>query len=733
MSDLIEQIAKARGIANEYVDASGHQVFIARENKIACLKAMGYNVDDEQELAKKFAAERDAFYKAGCEPVVVTYEDSALEISFCLTDEEAQAGNLSYTVTLEDGSKGKGEFAIDINSKHDCYNVAGVDYAIYKATALGVSTIPLGYHSINVKTAVSRNIKNVRVICCPRACYKPEAIVQGKKVWGPSVQLYTLRSQKNWGIGDFGDLATLIQNLADNGAGFVGVNPIHAAYPSNPESASPYSPSSRRWLNLIYINVENIPEYANCQEAKALVNSPDFQNKLSELRALEYVDYSGVMKLKMQVLQTIFENASEISDKRSRRGKAFKAFCEEGGEALKQMATYDAIMNYFYEKGEQLWGWPVWPKEFQSANSDAVKAWAKEYPDDVEFFEYLQFIADEQLAAADKVAKDNGMTVGIYRDLAVGVSEGSEEIWANGDMYCVKASVGAPPDPLGPLGQNWGLPPMDPSKLVANQYQPIIDLFRANMRHCGSLRIDHAMSLLRLWWVPPATSAKQGAYVYYRVHDLVGILALESVRNKCLIIGEDLGTVPAEMKTILRDAGIHSYKIFFWEKAQDGGFISPKDYVDQAMSALSTHDMPTIVGWWEHKDLELGKSLGLYNEDNARDIGNARRADQQRILDSLHWHGVIDDSISRDANNCPISQALIDGMQVHMCLGNCALFSTQIEDWISMDKPVNVPGTSNEYPNWRRKLSMNLDEIFRDNHVVELLKKMTNARDKVSK
>lgn len=731
MSDLIEQIAKARGIANDYVDASGNKVFISRENKIECLKAMGYSVDNEQELAKQYASQQEAYYKAGCDPVVVTFENSQLEVFFRLTEEEVKTGSLSYTITLEDGSMSQGEFSLDIGSKSESYNVNGIDYAVYEGTTS--LALPLGYHSINIKTAVGRSMKDVSVICCPRACYKPDSIIKGKKVWGPSVQLYTLRSEKNWGIGDFGDLADLIKSLADNGAGFVGVNPIHAAYPSDPESASPYSPSSRRWLNLVYINVENVPEFKNCKEALDLVNSPDFQAKLAALREREYVDYTGVMKLKMEVLQIIFENSREIFDKRSRRGKAFKNFCEEGGEALKQMAVYDAIMSILKEEEREFWGWPVWPSELQKYDNAAVKAWVEQHPDDVEFFEYLQFLADEQLAAADKVAKDRGMAVGIYRDLAVGVSCGSEEIWANGDIYCVKASIGAPPDPLGPLGQNWGLPPMDPTKLIERQYQPIIDLFRANMRHCGSLRIDHAMSLLRLWWVPPAAPAKQGAYIYYRVHDLVGILALESHRNKCLIIGEDLGTVPAEMKSILRDAGIHSYKIFFWEKASDGGFISPKDYVEQAMSALSTHDMPTIVGWWDHKDLELGKQLGLYTDEHVRDIGNARKVDQQRILDSLHWHGVIGDDITRDVSQCPISQELIDGMQIHMCLGNCALFSTQIEDWLSMDKPVNVPGTSNEYPNWRRKLSRNLSDIFSDKHVISLLRKMTEARSKVSK
>jgi 4-alpha-glucanotransferase len=729
MSDLIEQIANACGIANDYIDAAGKPVVISRECKLQCLKALGYNVDDQASLEEQFIKEQESFYKAGCEPVLVSQVDTTLKFTLALSDEEF-AGQISYDVVAEDGAKSSGTLLISPVSKHDTRLVDGVEISKYDVSV--PVALPLGYHDITF-TTVTRKLSTIRLIITPKSCYKPDPIKNGTKVWGPSVQLYTLRSERNWGIGDFNDLTDLIENLASYGAGFVGINPIHAAYPANPNEASPYSPSSRRWLNVIYISVPSVPEYASCDAAKEFVESPEVVEKLNALRDLEYVDYKSVMELKLKALRIIFEN-SKIEDKRTKRGNAFIKFCEEGGQSLVDMATYDALMNSFYQKGENAWGWPVWADEFKNAESEAVKAWAKENESEVKFYKYLQFLADEQLGIADKTAKERGMAVGIYRDLAVGVSSGSEEIWANGRLYCQEASVGAPPDPLGPLGQNWGLPPMNPTKLIEAQYQPIIDLFRANMRHCGSLRIDHAMSLLRLWWVPPMAPASQGVYVYYKVHDLVGILALESHRNKSLIIGEDLGTVPAEMKTILREAGIHSYKIFFWEKSEtDGGFISPKDYVEQAMSALSTHDMATIEGWWSHYDLQLGRELGLYNDDQVREIGEGRYLDQQRILDSMHWHKVISDNVPTDGRNCPMSKELRNGMQIHMCLGNCALFSTQIEDWLGMQKPVNIPGTSSEYPNWRRKLSKNIKEIFADTEVQELLTKMTQARLSVSK
>ena len=326
------------------------------------------------------------------------------------------------------------------------------------------------------------------------------------------------------------------------------------------------------------------------------------------------------------------------------------------------------------------------------------------------------------------------MTIGLYRDLAVGVSEGSAEIWGNKDLYCTNASVGAPPDVLGPLGQNWGLPPMDPRKLYEQAYQPIIDLFAANMASSGSLRIDHVMALLRLWWVVKGDDAKEGGYVYYPVDDLLGILALESHRNESLVIGEDLGTVPEEIRAKLADNGVYSYRVFFFEQAEDGGFFSPSHYPIQSMSTLSTHDMPTLIGYWHCLDLELGKDIGLYPTDEILDVLYADRHQQkQAILNTLHGHGSVSEEVGHDVNMTGMTKALNFGMQVHMAGGSSALLSLQLEDWLEMDKPVNIPGTFNEYPNWRRKLTRNIEDIFDNHDITALAARLTDARLKASK
>jgi 4-alpha-glucanotransferase len=363
-----------------------------------------------------------------------------------------------------------------------------------------------------------------------------------------------------------------------------------------------------------------------------------------------------------------------------------------------------------------------------------VTKFAKKNKKRVNFYLFLQWHASVQFEASSKAADDSGMSVGLYRDLAVGVSEGSAEIWGNKDLYCVDASIGAPPDALGPLGQTWGLPPMDPIKLYEQAYRPIIDLFSSNMHASGALRIDHVMALLRLWWVYKGDHASQGGYVCYPVEDLLGILALESQRNQSLVIGEDLGTVPQELRSKLADNGIHSYRVFFFEQAEDGGFYAPDHYPEQSMSTLTTHDMPTLIGYWHCNDLALGRKVGLYpNADVLSTLYDVRHANKQHILNTLHGHHSISSSISRNVNDVGMTTELNYGMQTHMASGSSALLSLQLEDWLQMDQPINIPGTFNEYPNWKRKLSRNLEDIFEDDSIRTLTKNLTNRRSVASK
>lgn len=729
---LIEQLASWRGIQADYVDAWGNPATVKPENKKKLLAAMGYPTHDDESLVERMSIELMHQWTRMLPPVLVFKRVEYYELTISVLRDQANQ-LFKWTLTQEDGQCRYGQFTPLDGELLETKKLDGNVYQRYRLK-LHIS-LDFGYHQLQLSDVLGKPFVRSRFIVTPHSCYKPGLLDLGRKVWGPSVQLYCLRSERNWGVGDFTDLKYLVAEIAKHGGDFVGLNPIHALYPANPNSCSPYSPSSRRWLNIIYIDVEAVPELAKCDAAQQVIADKAFQQQLAALREVEWVDYEAVTEQKLHVLRLLFEHfQTKVANGRSKRAKAFEDFVVAGGESLREQAAFDALALWFKNQDKPCWGWPAWPEEYRSYHSPVVQEFIQDHADDVGFFLYLQWLADEQLQQISELALNKGMLVGLYRDLAVGVSEGSTEVWANAEIYRVDASVGAPPDILGPLGQNWGLPPMDPQAVVEQGYQPFIDLFRANMRHCGALRIDHVMALLRLWWVPKGEDAKEGAYISYPIQDLLNILALESHRNQAMVIGEDLGTVPDGIFETLQEAGVHSYRVFFFERSKtDGGFIAPEHYPVQAMATIGTHDMPTLRGYWNADDLTLGKELGLYRDPDVLAGLYADRQDaKQRILDSMHSKGSLPASISSEQQNVAMDRELNYAMQKHLAHASSSLLALQMEDWLEMDKPVNIPGTSDEYPNWRRKLSALLSDMFERAEVIHLLDTLTDIRHRVS-
>ncbi|SKA67022.1 4-alpha-glucanotransferase [Succinivibrio dextrinosolvens DSM 3072] len=731
----IQLLADKKGIARTYLDATNKLVYISEESRKSLLEILGYPVNDERALQKLLDKEELDEYTSVLDPVTVLTDEDEHQF-YIRTPEsfgEDETAQLTVTLKLEDGRKIERNIPLEQVEIADYKNIQGTVYDIRRYKLM--SDLPYGYHECNafIKSK-KKTLKSISMslIVCPSKVYTPKEILEGRKVWGVSSQLYTVRSKNNWGIGDFEDLKQLLLGVYKCGGQFVGLNPMHAGYPAVPDESavSPYSPSSRSFINVIYISVPSVPELLNCKPAQDLIHSEKFQQRLHVLRDKEYVDYRGVIEAKLEVLRVIFDNV-KVDDKRSSRGNKFLRFMEQGGEQLINMATYDALQAHYYESGVNAYSWEVFEKEYQNVNSPFVEQWRKDHYKDVLFYCYLQFLAAEQLDDAYRTAKNAGMMIGTYRDLAVGVAKQSCDVWSDVDnVFSPSGSIGAPPDPLGPLGQSWGLSPMTPNALKKAAYRPMIRMYQANMKSCGAIRIDHAAGLFRLWITKLGSPACEGAYVHYSMHDLLGIIALESHRNKCLVIAEDLGTIPVELTKALKKVGAFSYKIFFDERAEDGGYIAPQDYQSQAMSALTTHDMPTLVGWWNCFDLSLGKELGIYTEEEAINLAELRENAKQRILDSMHGLGSVSDDISRDAKEVKMTPDFAKALQIHMCKGSCSLFSTQIEDWIGVDKPVNIPGTNTEYPNWRRKLTADLEFIFDMEHVKTMTKEMTDARNK---
>jgi 4-alpha-glucanotransferase len=718
---VLKQVAEMANLADSYVSAWGDEAQVSDETLTRLLASLGYDTSSDDALLK--SAEKK-HKKDVLDPVLVLRDGEPVEVALNL-GVSARESEFSWRLETEQGEVLEGYLQSQV-VRDERAEGGPLVFAL-------PNDLAWGYHKLVVSRKRRKKPYEMTLIITPKACFKQNPIEQGKKLWGPSVQLYTLRTQHNWGIGDFGDLKQLVADIASRGGDFVGLNPIHSLFPANPEGASPYSPSSRRWLNILYIDVSSVPEFALSAEAQQTVGSAEFQQRLQKARDAHWVNYTEVSELKMSILPLLFtEFKHRHLDKNSDRAQAFLAFVEEGGDSLMHQAAFDALHAELHAEDSNMWGWPVFPEKYRTFESPATQKFIKDNIEKVHLYMYLQWLADCQINDAQSLAEEKGMAVGLYRDLAVGVADSGSETWADEGNLVMDASIGAPPDILGPLGQNWGLPPLNPEVLQATGYDAYIKLLRANMKHCGALRIDHVLGLLRLWWIPKGEDATQGAYIYYPVQDMLAILALESHRYQCSVIGEDLGTVPDEIVDILADAGVHSYKVFFFETSEeDGGFISPKHYASQSMAALCTHDMPTLRGFWHCDDLKMGQEIGLYpNQEQLNGLFDDRLECKQGILDSVAWHGFLPEGVGRDASQVPMDSYLAEALQLHVAAGSSTLLSVQLEDWLEMDQPVNIPGTVDEYPNWRRKLSMNLDEIFAHDGVNRIASRLTEVREK---
>ncbi|MDX1302914.1 4-alpha-glucanotransferase [Photobacterium sp.] len=721
--NVLKQVAEMVGIADRYVSAWGEEAKVEDETILRLLAALGYDTKNDEALLESARKKNRPDVLAPVQ--VIRRGEQPMHITLHL-GVSARMSDFSWRLHTEQGEVMEGWLQSQLISD-DRESGGPLVFAL-------PDDLEMGYHKLEVFRKRRKSPFEMTLIVTPESCYKQPALLDDKKLWGTSVQLYSVRTNHNWGIGDFGDLKQLVADIAARGGDFVGLNPIHSLFPANPEGASPYSPSSRRWLNLMYIDVSSVPEFAQCDAAQQLVGSSEFQQRLVEARNTNWVNYSEVSCLKMAVLPLLFETFAERHlDKKTARAQKFMQFVEQGGDSLLHQAAFDALHAKLKKEDDSAWGWPAFPEEYRHFDNAAVKAFIKNNLKQVHLYMYLQWVADTQLAEVNDLAQEKGMVMGLYRDLAVGVCDSGAETWADHGALCQDVSVGAPPDVLGPLGQNWGLPPLNPQVLKETAYEPYIQLLRANMRNCGALRIDHVLGLLRLWWIPKGESAKSGAYMYYPVDDLMAILALESHRYQCTVIGEDLGTVPDEIVEKLSTAGVHSYKVFFFETAEDGGYLSPGHYPAQSMAALCTHDMPTLRGFWHCDDLKMGEELGLYpDKEQLSGLFDSRAESKQKILDSLNWHGYLPEGVGHDARYVPMDRNLSEGMQLHLAASSSALLSLQLEDWLEMDKPVNIPGTVDEYPNWRRKLSTTLDDLFTRQDIIDLTRRLTETRAKAS-
>lgn len=728
--NVLDQLAELCGIEPEYHDIWGRTHKVSEKTKLDLLRVMGLPVDDEASVRSALAEKKAFLWRRLLDPVLVVREtESPVRVMVRLPEMDTGNG-FEWSLREEGGDYHSDTFLPkELEVKHRG-EVEGETH-VQCILSLPVTPSP-GYHQLEIRQVEGgRGLSGVmRLIVAPGICYTPYGLKEGR-VWGPAVQLYALRSRRNWGVGDLTDLKTLVSCCADMGAGILGVNPLHALFSEDPGYASPYSPSSRLFINLLYLDVEAIADFSECEEARDMVKNPEFQARLASLREGELVDYTEVAAAKRPVVEILYRHFRthhlEHGDERCR---AFRSFQDQGGEELYNYGLFEALQEYFHQEAPGARGWPAWPETYRNPKSQAVAEFASTHQEWVEFFQYLQRQADLQLGAVGRQSMELGLKVGLYEDLAVSVDSAGAETWVHQDLYALGVHIGAPPDDFNLNGQDWGLPPLIPDRLVEAAYAPFIATLSANMRYAGAIRIDHVMGLMRLFWVPPESKPSEGAYVRYPFEDLLGILALESQRNRCLVIGEDLGTVPDEVRNALKSMGVLSYRLFYFEREADGRFKVPHDYPDQALVAVSTHDLPTLSGYWRGRDLAVRTDLGLFPEDSLREGQIVTRAqDRARLLIALERQDMLPKGIGVDPASAPeMTAELVNAIHLYLARTPSKILMFQLEDVFGQLEQVNLPGTMEQYPNWRRKLPLDLEVLMEDPRIESLARVLRRER-----
>jgi 4-alpha-glucanotransferase len=523
--------------------------------------------------------------------------------------------------------------------------------------------------------------------------------LEESRAWGITCQLYSLRSQRNWGIGDFEDLATLAEIAAPFGADFIGINPLHALFFADPAFFSPYTPSSRRFLNPLYIAID---------DETALADGD--RQALQEARQAELIDYLAVSALKHKALEGQFRayrSRPITSD--------FEAFRREQGDRLERFALFEAISEVMVGRSLHC-GWRDWPDDFKDLNSSAVRRFGDENSERVLFHIWLQWRARQQLAGAQRRALAAGMRIGLYLDLAVGVSAYGADTWCEPDTILRGVRIGSPPDAFNARGQDWGLSPLSPLALRAERGRMFGEVLADAIGPAGAIRIDHAMALQRLYLIPDGLQGTDGSYVVYPFDDMLRAVAETSQRSGAIIVGEDLGTVPPNFRETMQANRAQGYRVLFFERDRAGNFHLPQTYERDALACISTHDLPTLRGWWSGSDLDDRERIGVLDPESAG-VDRARRAEDRRLLiQALAASGMLPDHLSGiargdDAIPAELSQDLAIALSRFLAVTPCRLVAVQLEDLTGTLHRANLPGTVHEHPNWRRKLPVALESL----------------------
>lgn len=674
----VVELAAALGVATEYYDQSGNHVVISSQTLEKVLAALKVDVTTAQGRKAAWDRINNDSWRRMLPHVVVARQGEEKQFHVHVPD----GAPLVVWTDLEQGTR---QPLAQVDRYVPPRMIDGA--LVGEATFVTRGDLPLGWHTI---TAVSEaDPKHPLTATCvlvvtPNYLDLPKAM-RSKKTWGLMAQLYATRSEQSWGLGDLRDLATLSQWGGKKGAGFVLVNPMHAAEVSPPMAPSPYLPATRRFFNPIYLSIETIPEFMKL-DAKSRKKIESLANSLKPMNySSDLLDRDAVWSAKKQALEILL--AEPLSKTRQ---TAFDAYLQAEGEGLSLFSLWCAIAE---EYGITL---SSWPEGLQTPKSNGIEGFKKKKAARIEFYAKLQWLLDEQFATAQEIAQASGMSAGIVHDLAVGVHPEGSDAWALADVLATTVSVGAPPDQFNQLGQDWSQPPWRPDALEAAAYIPYRDMLRTILRHSGGIRVDHALGLFRLWWIPLGMSAAEGTYVKYDHEALVGILALEAMRVGAFVVGEDLGTVEPWIQSYLESRGILGTSILWFEKEGDGPRV-PEHWRSLCFGTVTVHDIPPTAGFIDGEHIRMRQSLGLLTR-NVEDEWADHRRDQAQWEGLLKSRGYLEEVSWKKP---PTVQQLIEAYHRVLAHTPCKLVAVAVPDLIGDIRAQNQPGTDQEYPNWR--------------------------------
>lgn len=670
MSEL-HRLAEAAGLATRWIDWQGVHREVAESTLRAVLTALGHEAADDSGCAAtrvRLEAERD---HGRLPPMLVARIGTPVEVGVI-----ADPAQRAWRLVREDGVVETG--VADVGDDGRCRLLPFA---------------PIGYHRLNVAA------QTVQLAIVPARAYTVEDAGGGRKLWGLTAQLYALRGVGDGGIGSFGALGRLAAAAARSGADALAVSPVHALFAADVERFSPYSPSSRLWLNALHVD---LAETFGRQAVEAALVAEGARAEAAMLEALDLVDWPRAARLRLHLARRLLA-AFDTLPEALRRECA--AFIDEGGERLRDHAVFEALHGHFLAQSPPLWRWTSWPQAFRDPRSREVAAFADTHAAEVRFHLRLQWLADRGLRQAQSAAKAAGMAIGLIADLAVGADGGGSHGWSRPQDFLQGLSVGAPPDALNALGQGWGLTAYSPRALVDEGYAPFLELIRAQLRHAGGLRIDHVIGLGRLWLVPDGAGPRQGCYLRYPLEALLGLIALESWRHRAVIIGEDMGTVPDGFRQQLEPAGVLGMRVLWFERDW-GLFVEPARWPRAAVALTTTHDLPTVAGWWCGRDIDWRARLNLYGEGQDEAWDRRTRADDRDKLWAAFVHAGVA-SGPMPALDRP--EAVVDAACAFVAATPAPLALIPLEDLLGAIEQPNVPGTTDEHPNWRRRLATGLD------------------------